>query len=338
MDTRRVTIRDVAAEANVSVASVSLYLNNRPGLADTTRQRIAEAVGRVGYVPRRPVGTNTEHSFLGLLVERLPLSAFSDMFYGELIHGMEQRARVLGYNIALMVIEPGGGLPRLLTSGARSLAGVVMLGGGDINRELINEVIQQGYPALLVDNCPGDLRIECVSPDYVAGAYHMTQYLLNRGHRRIAFIQGPSKYPSLVERFRGYCCGLIENGIPVDPALIQPPLSSGVHNKGYREMKALLERRETFDAVFCTTDRTALGALQALQEAGIRVPGDIALAGFDNVSESSHTLPPLTTVNVPKREMGDLACLRLHDLVTRSSPSLPVKTLLHTSLVVRESA
>lgn len=103
-------------------------------------------------------------------------------------------------------------------------------------------------------------------------------------------------------------------------------------------MKALLERGETLDAVFCTTDRTALGALQALQEAGIRVPGDIALAGFDNVSESSHTTPPLTTMNVPKREMGDLASLRLHDLVTRSSPSLPVKTLLPTSLVVRESA
>ena len=337
MANRKVTLRDVAASANVSMASVSLYLNNKPGLAEDTRTRIATAITTLGYVRRRPVAS-ANASYIAILIETLPFSPLADMFYGEVIHGIDASARELGYNIALMIIRPDEDVPALLRQHNGSLAGVIMLGSGDISQAAINAVVNEKLPTVLVDNCLPDTPMDCVLPDYVSGANMATNYLLQQGYRRIAFLQGPTKYRSLVERFRGYCTALIEAGIPLKPELIQGYRSSGLPNKGYLEMKALLESGEPFDAVFCVTDRTALGALQALEEANIRVPDDVAVIGFDNVAQSTHTRPPLTTVNVPRHEMGEIAVRRLCALVDGKLAELPIKHLLYTNLVKRETA
>jgi DNA-binding LacI/PurR family transcriptional regulator len=337
MATRRVTIRDVATEANVSIASVSLYLNGKPGLGEATRQRIEEAVKHLDYNPRRTSAQVSEAQFIGLLVEKLPFSTFSDHAYGEIVQGMEERAREFGYHIVLMVVEPGTELPRLVAERHRNVAGLAILGGGDITEDVINNLLEESLPVVLVDNYLSEIPVDCVLADNVNGAFKVTQYLFERGYRRIAFIQGPAKYRSLVDRFEGYCCALIEAGIPLNPGLIQSAISAGVPNKGYREMKALLEHGEPFDAVFCVSDRTAFGALQALQEAKLRVPQDVAVVGFDNVAPSSHTLPLLSTVNVPKKAMGDLAIRRLNDLITGHASDTPIKHVLYTSLVVRDS-
>ena len=337
VENRKVTIRDVATSANVSIASVSLYLNNKPGLADETRDRIAQAISSLGYVRRRSAA-NTNARYIALLIEALPFSPLSDMFYGEVIHGVDASARELGYNIALMIVQPNEVVPALLEQQNGGLAGVIMLGSGDISRATIDAVLKEKLPAVLVDNCLPDLPMDCVLPDYVSGANMATNYLLEQGYRRIAFLQGASKYRSLVERFRGYCTALIEAGMPVMPELVRGYMSSGLPNKGYLEMKTLLESGEKFDAVFCVTDRTALGAFQALQEAHVRVPDDIAVIGFDNVAQASHTRPPLTTVNVPRHAMGEIAVRRLCALLDGQSAETPIKHLLYTDLVIRDSA
>lgn len=337
MANRKVTIRDVAAEANVSMASVSLYLNDKPGLADDTRDRIAAAVSHLGYLPRRSPAV-TEPRYIGLLIEKLPLSPLVDMFYGEVIQGIEAYAKEIGYNIALIVVDPEEGVPRLLRDHNGDLVGVVILGSGDIDRNIISAVQEKKLPMVLVDNYLLDVAIDCVLPDYVTGAHQATRYLLDQGYERIAFLQGSGHYISLAERFRGYCSALIESGIGLDPALIRPYLSSGLPNKGYLEMKSLLEDGAPFDAVFCVTDRAAFGALQALQEYGMRVPKDVALIGFDNVAQSSHSSPALTTVNVPKRKMGEVAIHRLCELIGEQTLDIPVKHVLNTSLVIRDSA
>ncbi len=333
----RITLREVAQAANVSLTAVSFYLNNRPGLSDATRTRIADAVERLGYVPRSPVSVPAA-SFIGLLIERLPLSPFADMFYGEVIQGIESQARSLGYNVALMTVEGSLSLQRLFEQHNGSLGGLVILGGGDVSADMIETALPKGLPSVLVDTDTHQPAISCVMPDYVGGAYRATQHLLGKGYRRIAFIQGSMKYRSLVERFHGYVCALVDAGLAVDSALVQPSISSGVPNKGYREMKALLDRRTPFDAIFCVTDRTALNVLEALREAHIRVPDDVALLGFDNVLQSSHTSPPLTTVDVYKREMGAIAIDILHDQIVAPRDRLATKTLTPTRLVVRDSA
>lgn len=334
----KVTIRDVAAEANVSIASVSLFLNDKPGLADATRRRIEEAIQKLEYVPlrRKSISSEMSQSLVGLVVEKLPVSTFSDMFYGEVIQGMEHCARDYGYSITLKVL---GNNNTVLHSDEQHnhIEGYIVLGGGDITGDIINQLVEHKLPVILVDNQLVDAKIDCVIADNLTGTYQAVQYLLSQGYRNIAFIQGPTKYRSLVERFQGYCCALFDAGIPLNPSLIQPSISSGMPNKGYREMKALLEAGNRFDAVLCVSDRSAFGALQALQEAGLRVPHDVAVMGFDNVAQSGHTSPPLTTIDVPKRTMGEIAIRRLHSRILGESIEMPTKSVVYTSLVVRDS-
>ena len=338
MTAQRITLREVAEAANVSLTAVSFYLNNRAGLSDATRVRIAGAVERLGYVQRASTPKVTKSGFVGLLIERLPLSPFADMFYGDVIQGIELQARNLGYNVALMTLEGRPSLSQLFEQHNGSLAGLVILGVGDISANIVETVLSEKLPAVLVDTDTPELMIPSVMPDYLHGAYDATQYLIKKGYQRIAFILGPTKYRSLIERFHGYTCALVDAGLPLHANLIQPSISSGLPNKGYLEMKALIESKVSFDAVFCVTDRTALGALEALREAHIRVPNDVALLSFDNVSQSSHTSPPLTTVDVYKRELGSTAIDILHRQISMANQQFAVKTLTPTRLVVRESA
>jgi DNA-binding LacI/PurR family transcriptional regulator len=333
---KRITIQQVAKEASVSVTSVSLYLNSKPGLAQGTRDRIASAIRKLGYTPRRQNSAQIDPSLIGLLVERLPFSMFSELHYGEILHGMEAQASELGYHLSLIVVEPTQPLEQL-NERLRDVAGIIILGAGDITEGVIRQALAKEHSVLLVDVNLPEIVVDSVLADNVGGAYQATKYLINKGYKNIACIQGPSKYPSLVERFQGYCLAHIEAGKKLNPKLLQPSISKGFPNKGFREMKALLERREPFDAVFCVSDRAALGALQALQEAKVRIPKEVALVGFEDVPQVSHTSPPLTTVKMPKSLMGKVAIQRLHELINRKANSEPVKTVLYTSLVIRES-
>lgn len=334
---KKVSIRDVAVAANVSVASVSLFLNGKPGLSDGTRQRIAEVVKQLNYTPRHQRNGTPTSSLLGLMVERLPFSMFSELHYGDVIHSMEAKAHELGYNITLVIVEPKRQSPGQMAERLKNLAGIIVLGGGDITEEIVENTLEEELPVILVDVYLPRIPIDCVLVDNFGGAYQVTKHLIDKGYEQIACIQGPEKYPSLVDRFHGYCAALIDAGRPLIPAVIQPSISSGFPNKGYREMQVLLAKNAPFDAVFCVSDRTAFGALQALQEAQRRVPQDVAVVGFDNTAQSSYTTPPLTTVNMPKTAVGEIAIRRIHHMICGDVSQEPVKSVLYTSLVVRES-
>lgn len=338
MSEQKITIRDVAKEAGVSITSVSLYLNGKPGLSDATRERIEAAIVETNYIPlrKRPATSTSSVSFVALLVEKLAVSTFSDMFYGEVLQALERQARALGYSLVLMVVDPATDLFDMVAE-HDDVDGFVVLGGGDITQDVIRNLAAQERPVLLVDNQASEVKLNCVVADNFTGAHQAVQYLVDKGYERIAFIQGPAKYRSLVDRFFGYCSGLTANERPIVWDLVQPSISSGLPNKGYHEMKALLESGARFDAVLCVSDRSAFGTLQALEEAGIRVPEDIAVMGFDNVSQSAHTKPALTTVEVPKSAMGMLAMHRLHELITGTAPDMPIKNMLYTSVVARAS-
>jgi LacI family transcriptional regulator len=334
----RPTIADIAREAQVSTTAVSLYLHNKPGLGEGTRERIAQAVDKLGYMPRGQRRGNAS-ALIGLLVEELPLPLFSDIFYAEMVQGLESRARQLGYHTVLTVVDPpaSNNIPTLVAE--RQVAGLVAVGGGDLTDEFIASIASLAVPLVLVDNYLLEGAADCVLPDNEMGAYNATRHLIERGHRRIAVIMGPAKYKPLIDRQQGYLRAMMEAGLGPDPELMQPSLSKGVPNKGYREMHALLARPQRPTAVFCVSDRTAFGALTAVKEVGLRVPEDIALVGFDDVRESEHTNPPLTTVRVPKREMGVVAAQRLTDLIKHPQADVPpLKLVLPTYLVIRATS
>jgi LacI family transcriptional regulator len=333
MSTR--TIKDVAEAAGVSISAVSLYLNDRPGISQATRGRIAAAIQALGYVPRANSRRATSGGFISLLVEQLPLPVHADHFYAGVVHGIQAEAERLGYHLALSVIDPEQrGLPRAVAE--QQVVGVLAVGGGDVTDVLLDRLADEGVPLVAVDNLSMSRQIDCVLTDNQHGAYQLTRHLLDLGHRRIAILLGPPKYKSLVERYQGYREALLDARIAPDEALIQPAVSQGVPRKGYREMQELLRLDPLPTAVFAVSDRTAVGALDALREYGLRVPGDISLAGFDGVLLGEHANPPLTTVRSRNYDMGVVAMQRLDALLNdRSGP--PMKIVLYADLVIRQS-
>jgi DNA-binding LacI/PurR family transcriptional regulator len=334
---RRPTISDVAKEANVSVASVSLFLNGKAGLSEATRDRIRHTIERLDYVPRGQNTYRPESDLLGLIVERLPTTAFTDIFYGEIVQSMEAEAQALGYKLTLILVEEGYQSSAETMKRLEDMAGVIILGAGDITADTISAVVKEGCPHIFVDTHLRSQTVNAVLVDNVTGAYQATNHLIEKGYRRIACIRGPGKYPSLTERFQGYCFALIEAGIDIDHNLILPTMSHGTTMKGFLETRTLLERNAPFDAIFCVSDRTAFGALEALREAGISVPDSVAVVGFDDVADAQFSNPPLTTVKVPRSLMGQIALQQLHRFITEPDNAAPYKILVYPSLIIRDS-
>jgi DNA-binding LacI/PurR family transcriptional regulator len=332
---RAPTIKDVAAAAGVSTAAVSLYLNDRAGISQSTRDRIAAAVKSLGYVPRANGRRGGGGGYAGMLVEELPLPIYSDHFYAQVLRGIHAEAERLGYNLVLSVLDQAqGGLPRVVAE--QQVAGLLAIGGGDITDELLNRLADEDIALVAVDNYSLSRHIDSVVTDDQAGAYLATRHLIELGHRRIAMILGPEKYKPLAERYRGYRQALREAGLPIDDSIIQPPISHGMPRKGYREMQQLLACDPRPTAVFAVTDRTALGALDAIYEHGLRVPQDISLLGFDDIVPGAQARPALSTIHRPTYEMGVAAMRRLDAVITGQS-LIPMKLVLYNDLLVRES-
>lgn len=327
---QRPTVKDVADDAGVSLATVSLVLNGKVGVGPETRQRVRSAIDRLGYQRRgqRPV--------IGLLMERLGVPAYSDPLVGLMIQGIELEARQRGYHVLLASIEGNAtDLPAMVTE--QQVGGLVVVGGGDISDAYIRLLADTEVPLVLVDNHIYGLSVPCVLGDNVTGAYLATRRLIDLGHERIALLEGPRKYKTLTERREGYVRALEEAGLGVDPNLMVKPLEHRPR-KGYEETQSLLalpdDRRPT--AIFAISDKTAFGAMDALKDARLRVPDDIALIGFDDVYESAHTVPSLTTVRLPARAMGETA-VRILVNVMEGGGAMASKIVLYTDVVERQS-
>jgi LacI family transcriptional regulator len=329
------TIKEVADAAGVSTSAVSLFLNNRPGISQATRERIAAAVASVGYTPRGAGRRNGSQGFVGLLVEQLPLPLHADHFYAEVLRGIQEEADRLGYSVALSVVDAQQpALPRIVTE--QQVAGLLAIGGGDITDALLERIVAGEMPLVTIDNQIDAGQIDSVVVDNQRGGLLATRHLLELGHRRIAIIQGPAKYKSLGERYLGYLQALWEAGLPHPGPLIQPGLSHGLPRKGYIEMQRLLQLDPPPTAVFAVSDRTALGALEAIYERGLRVPEDISLVGFDDIALGAHARPPLATLRTDKYAMGATAVRRLDELLGERT-HIPLRQVLPVNLVLRAS-
>ena len=343
----RATIRDVATAAGVSISTVSLYTQGRTGVSGATAARIAQAIAQLGYAPRPTTnqrqaeqGHSSEPShgrrgtnLFALLLEEMSLSAFPETIYGAIINAIETEAKQHGYSMVLSVIAQEG-VPQLVS--AAQVDGVIILGGCPLNDRVAMQLAAQQTPLVLLDNYVVGSTIDAIVPDNEWGGYQAIQHLVELGHRRIAIIEGPAKYKTLTDRLWGALRAAHDLSITI-PAHYRPaPQSSGHPWKGYREMQRLLALPEPPTAIFAISDKTAFGVLEAIREAGLRVPEDLSLIGFDNEVRAEHTTPPLTTVHLPKRQMGILAVQRLVGQIN-GSPFSPARTCLTTNLIVRHS-
>jgi len=322
------TIKDVARAAGVSVASVSRALNGHESVTVETRERILRAAGELRYVPHagaRSLITRRTDT-VGVLLPDL-----HGEFFSELIRGMDQAARASGLHL---LISSSHGSASEAALALRTLQGRVdglLVMSPHADTRMLASNLPATLPTVLVNTRVASGDYAALSVDNYGGASAMMRHLLGRGFRRIAFIGGPGNNFDADERLRGYRDVLAETG--ASERLFDGDFSE---DSGYRAGLLIAALRERPDAIFAANDMMALGCLFALTEAGLAVPDEIALAGFDDIPIARFVTPPLTTVRVRIAELGRLALERLAAIIeTGHAP--PAAEPLACDLIVRNS-
>ena len=327
------TIRDVAARAGVSVATVSRVVNRSPHrVRPATQRRVLAAVRAMGYhanIIAQGLKKRSTRS-VALIVPDI-----SNPFFPAIARGIEDVARSRGY--AVLLCNTYEDLDRerayLALLAKRMVDGVIFATVGS-NTAHLRALRREHRPVVLVARDVEGVRIDTVLVDNFRGEFEATTHLINLGHRRIAHITGPHSLHVAAERRRGYLQALAAARVPKADAVIVG--GDFAADGGRRAVQRLLERGVRFTAVAAANDLMAIGAMEALRTAGRRVPEDVAVVGFDDITFASLVSPALTTVAQPKYRMGQLAMERLLQLMDGTDRS-PRQTILAPQLVIRDS-
>jgi LacI family transcriptional regulator len=324
-----VTLEMVAAAARVSPSTVSRILNGTAKVSADKKEAVDKAIARLDFRPN-PVARGLAGGrtlSIGVVTQSI-----DSPFYGEGLRGIEDELSAAGY-IPLFVsghwkaADEQKCIDVLLS---RRVDGVIMFTGRLPDRAL---VALAGRVPLVVTGrqlkAPG---LSNLSFDNVEGARLATRHLIELGHRRIAHITGDTAHADAVEREQGYRLALQEAGIAPDPALVVP--GNFLEASGLMGLNQLVESRQDFSAIFAANDQMAIGAALGLYRRGLRVPDDVSLVGFDDLSGAQYTIPPLTTVRQPVYELGRLSAQLVLALLRGESPAVEPPP---PQLVVRES-
>ena len=336
---RRPSIADLARVLNLSPSTVSRALADHSEVSEGTRQRVQQLAQEMGYQPNqvavalRKGRSNT----LGVLVPHLAGS-----FFPEVVDGITEAASAVGYNVMICQSHDNAhqerrSLELLLQA---PVAGVLVSVASATHEFSHFEAVQTaGLPLVFFDRAVAGFTgpgVSSVVLDDYAGAYAATAHLLAEGYRRVACFSGPQHLAIYQQRYQGYLQALRDHGLPHQPELVfhaeQP------HQRiGAAHMRELLALPQPPDAIFSASDAAVVGALQVLKERGLRIPGDVALAGFSNAEFTAFTDPPLTTVDQCSQQMGREAVRQLlHLLRAGALPTPPV--VLRPKLLIRASS
>jgi LacI family transcriptional regulator len=333
---RKVNIRDVAAEAGVSVTTVSHVLNRFSGarVSDDTRERVEAAALRLGYAANGLArGLRLQRSqTLGLLSDEIATTPYA----GRIILGAQEAASARGW---LLMLLTTGNDPRVEQREIRALAqhrvdGVLY--ATMYHRQVTVPPELLTMPVVLLDATSPDPAIPSVVPDEFAGGLTAVRHLLNHGHRRIGFVTNVDDIPATRLRLGGYRAALEAAGVAYRPDLVVAVTTDA--RAGYRAATALLERPDRPTALFCFNDRLAMGAYRAAAELGLRVPAQLSIVGFDNqeiIADGLH--PGLTTVALPHYEMGAWAVSTMIDIVEGQSHVDAPHVTMPCPLIERDS-
>ncbi|MFG6428969.1 LacI family DNA-binding transcriptional regulator [Roseateles sp. LYH14W] len=316
------SIAAVAALAGVSTATVSRVLNQSKPVNAETRERVEAAVAQLGY-RANPFARSLTSGESRLILVVVPDVA--NPFFAEIVQGVESVTRRNGYSIVLAIAAGDGPLDAVydrLTDGVISMAHTQRprTGGRDLPWVACSEVMTEGSTPY-------------VSIDHRQAAMDAVQYLLNRGHRRIALLTAEEDYAWARQRRAGYETAMARAGLPVDPAYVRVARGTD-YGDGSEAAGGLLTLPEPPTAVFAVADTLAIGAIKAFRRAGRRVPEDIAVVGFDNVPLAQVFEPGLTTIAQPLRELGAVAAELLLEQLAGGKPE---PRILPHALVVRDS-
>lgn len=327
-----VTIREVAAYAGVSSATVSHVINGTRFVSDTVREQVQKAMTELGYRPNALARSlrRGETRTLGLI---LPDSA--NPYFAEMGRAIEAAAFKRGYSVILCNTENDSEKELMYTEvlANKQVDGMIFVASGEKN-ETLSQIARNGLPLVVVDREMGSLDLDTVTTNNYEGGLVATLYLLSLGHRLIACITGPSNITPSAERITGYREALRQANIPVDESLL---VRGDFHApSGYQCAMQLFQASPRPTAIFVCNDMMSIGVIRAASQLGLRIPEDVSIIGFDDIELASYTTPPLTSVAQPKEEIGQLVVALLTERI--KNPTLPPRrNVLATRLVIRES-
>jgi DNA-binding LacI/PurR family transcriptional regulator len=333
----RVTLKDVARMAGVSRATSSRVVNGSPKVNPDARRSVENAIARLGYVPNRAARSlvTRRSDSIGVIIPEPTARLFGDPFFLLFLNGIATALVLRGLQIVLLMPQSGEEEKRLEQYvAAGHIDGVVLtaLHGDD---PLAERLAARGVPAVVNGPPPRGARASYVDADSRGGGRAATAHLLAQGRRKVATISGSLDMPAALDRLLGFRDALEAAGLPIDPSFEE--VGDFSQEGAARAMHLLLERQPDLDGVFVASDSMAVMALHVLQDAGRRVPDDVAVVGFDDQPVALTTRPPLSSVRHPIEAMShEMVRLLLESIDARDR--LPRHVVFPTELVVRESS
>lgn len=326
-----VTIREVAREAGVSVATVSRYINQSARVSDGVAERIDLAINDLKYVPsaaaRQLASQRTK--VIGLL-----LTNMHNDFFAPLVSGIEVAVQKEGYSLLVATHQTDSHPDVDLPIGPHNTDGMIVFADSLSDGE-IGYLHQLSFPMILIHrSSPNDYQIPSVTIENKNATRRLIEHLITVHERKkIVYLCGPANQEDSKWREIGYKQALEAHGILFDNDLV---LCGGFEREtGYAEMKEFLAKKPDFDAVFAWDDDSAIGVLSALKEGGYQLPEEVSVVGFNDLRLSPFLTPPLTTIKAPTELVGATAAKKLFDLL--SGKSIDVETLLPTEIIIRRS-
>ncbi len=305
-----VNIRDIARMCGVGVSTVSRAINNHPDINQETKEKILKCIADNNYIPNNSARNlkRQESKVIAVLIKGL-----TNTFLIEMIELLEKEIKRRGYGMALERVHFAQNEVDVALELVKEkrLCGIIFLGGDFEHR--VTKLRELDVPFILstAGSEPEDIdedEYSSVSVDDVKEGYKMTEFLIKKGHKRIAMISAKTDDVSIGKlRLRGYKKALADNGIEFDPELVcfmRPDIEDYSMENGYVVTKEFLEKKVPFTALFCVSDTLAIGACRALKEEGIRVPEDVSVVGFDGVEAGRFFCPSITTMKQPVKEMA----------------------------------
>ena len=330
---RRITIKDIANIANVSSMTVSRVINGHPNVKKETREKVLNIIKEYDYHPNPHPRSSTQKpsKMLGLIVADI-----NNFFFCELARGVEDKAYERGYSL---IISSTDDLPEraeryvnlLLKSGVDG----IIYGSSRLKEPVVEKLISDRFPLVFVARKLATDDYNYVVLDNFKGAYDITSHLLDLGYRRIAIITGHSNISTGLDRLNGYKEALRKRGIKPEPSFIaQGPFT---RRTGYSATQKLLSLKTPPEAIFGGNDYVAMGIIDAIADAGMHIPEDIAVVGFDDTIFSKNKRIQLTTINHRQYQMGSLASQILIDYIEMKEKHYTHRIILEPQLILRES-
>jgi DNA-binding LacI/PurR family transcriptional regulator len=333
-----VTVKDIAKKAGVSHSTVSRALHSNPLISEETTERIQQIAGEMGYLPSaaaRTLKTNRSQ-VLGVV-----LSSVDDPFFSEILQGIEEVIQGSGYSLFIAAAhrDPEREREIVQTMVEHRTDGVIIC-STSFSEEKSRQFLQYGVPIVVVNNQAAEEFRYSIYHDDIDGSQQVTRHLIELGHKRIAYIGNSISGRITLDRLTGFRQEMESAGLAIPAKYIHEASGGGAEN-GISVVEHFLNLPDRPTALVCYNDMMAIGVLKGMQQAGIRVPEDISITGFDNIVFSAYTNPPLTTLDQPKRFIGAEAARLLLELLdkplNKEWPAQQNVRILKGQLLVRES-